>query len=545
MIPEESDWVMSYDLRSISEKGKLNDPSEYSFMSDIQKEVKARDPEMKKLLTNFYEDPLSLGVDLSKEVMFFHFPQKDSGKTEEQRGIFGACAATWDRSQLRKNLGRILDIEENEELSIEDRNGRSFLQIGESLLAWDDSRILFLEYPSESDIKEEGKGALEQAESLFELKKKERLAGSSEDFQRFMERRKDISNWLALGRLSSRYADRLKRHPYMGMMGFDLEVEDLKVHSYLEFKEEEVELTHYNNDKRWAEWKEGLRDGVDKKLLGHLPEACYLGASMSYDLGFYYEKFKEKNEEDLKEWEEKLQEDTVDLEKLVSSLGGDFLFTIDGFDTYERTYTVHEPMASRDKSGPNGNALQGREVERTEEELYPRFNLIWNTEGAYLKELLKERWLKHDSLEMMKEGQYRYDGFGFPVFFGWNEDKMLLSSNEKSFSGLYEGGYQGSSSLLGAEAGDLFANSAHAGFLVMNLEEYPKVLRDKLRSDYGSVGEGIMEKMTSIFDRLKVKNLEEENGLRVTLGLKEGEGNSLERILKQMDENYRSVMMAL
>ena len=71
LIPEESSFVVSFDLASISSKGKLDEITEFDFFKYLKKEVRSENKQLARMLDNFVEDPASTGIDFSENILLF------------------------------------------------------------------------------------------------------------------------------------------------------------------------------------------------------------------------------------------------------------------------------------------------------------------------------------------------------------------------------------------------------------------------------------------------------------------------------------------
>lgn len=539
MIPKESDWVLSYDLRSISEKGKLDEPGAYSFMEDAREEVGNQDEDLKELLNAFFDDPLSLGVDLSQEILMFHYLKGEKSSPRDV-GNMGITAGVWDRAQFKESLEKIFEVSGSEP-EIKEEKGRSYIEIPNMVLIWDDSRILGLSKWAPGGGEEE---LLSQAQELFSLEKDDRLKESNENFQEFIEERKDISNWLDLGKLSEHFEKELQNVP-----GTWEDYTEMTFHSFLEFKDNEVELTHFGFGEATEDWGKLFRDGVDKKLLTHLPEESYLGFAGAFDPAACYEWAKEKSGEDLKKAEAEMKDEGVDLQELITSFGGDAVFTLSSFSSFERTYTTYEqvevekdPEEGKEKRFSSFRDME--KVEKTKDELLPEFTFAFSTRTSYFRDLIEEKFKPEmDSLEGTDNGFIVHSEDIPSVHFGWGNDLMMIGTDGETVKRLSKGGYS-DASLADTDLGSIFASSSYAGRMVLDIEDYPDRFQEWVRKESGPFGENMLKKMTGVFRVLTVDQIE-ENGIRVAFELKEGKGNSLNLIMKQLDENYKEVMMAL
>jgi hypothetical protein len=523
--------VAAYDLRAISEKGKLSDPSEYQALKMAKEEMQNQDEAIRKIFESFMEDPLSLGVDLSQELYSFYY------SPDEDPGYLGVTGAITDRSALKENLKKMLEAAGVPgEVEPKKKEGRSYLKMGGTILIWDDSRLLFL---SPNDRKGSQKEGVEkEAVRLMDAKGKETLVESNEDFQTFMERKKDISNWISVSDLPASVQKELDRVPMEG----DSMVKGTTFHSYLAFKPDAVEFTHFTNNPKWEEkdaFQKVLKEGVDKKLLSFLPKETYMGAAVAFDPDAAYKMAQDAGEEDLQEMKKGLEkEQNIDMDKLVSSLSGDILLTVNGFGTYERTY---RDFVQKD-DGKGGGFGSMKAVEKTEEQIFPKTSLLVKTRTDYIHKQIEEKLLAHDSVEKVGD-YYRIGMVDFPLYLGWKDDKTVFGSHEGVVQKLYDGGYA-SSSMADTEMGSLFAGAGSSASLILDLDRYPDKVRDYLKEGMIGPSKKAFESSVKILERVDAQSFE-ENGFKVTLKLKEADGNSLNTLLKQLDKNTGTIMRGI
>lgn len=534
-IPKKSDWVAAYDVQAISEKAKLDKASEYRSLQMMQKEMRNVSPEMQKMLKAFLKDPLSLGIDLSQEVYSFHY-----AKGKDREGKIGVTAAMSDRGKFRENVDKLLKATgAPEKVKIKEDKGRSYMYAEKAVLIWDDSRILFFTSMDHGTKKEAIK---KEATRLMGLKGEGSLVNSNKDFQKFMERRKDISNWISFKNMPEEAKEELDEMP--GKAGKGLK--NTTMHSYLAFKSNSIEFTHFTNNDKWSGEKldKFVKDGVDKKLMSFLPKKTYMGMATAFNPEAFYEIAKKKGGERMKEAEKEIQkEQGIEPKKVMKSLSGDMIITVNGFDTYQRTYTDFVRKSEDEKKGGGDRMGFGgmKRVKKTKEQVYPKLSLLIKTRTPYIKKQIEKKLLKHDSVRSVGD-HYRIDMTDFPMFMGWKENKIMFGTHEKAVKKLYKGGF--SPSLADSEMGSLFAGTAGSASMLLDFQEYPKKVREFLTQGMMAPSEKVLKDATSILKRIDAQHYE-KNGVKVTLKMEKGEGNSLARILKKLDENSGNFMRAL
>lgn len=529
LIPQESGWVAAYDLQAISEKAKLSDPSEYRALQMAKEEMKKQDEAMQKLFESFLADPLSLGVDLSKDLYSFYYR-----KGEKKEGYMGVIASISDRNAMKKNLKKILESAGVPgEVEPKKKKGRSYMSFGKKVLIWDDSRMLFLSSTAHQQKKETVESEVFR---LMDLEKKASLTESNEDFQEFLGRKEDVSNWISAADLPRGLLDEFDRNAPIDK---DEVVDGLTFHSYLAFKPSSVEFTHYTNNPDWEEenkFERVMRGGVDNKLLSYLPKKTYMGGAIAFNPQAAYKMVQESMDGDIERMKKGLKkEQNIDLDKLVASLSGDMILTVNGFGTYERTY-----MDFVQKKGNGGMSMET--VEKKEEQLYPKLSFLINTKKPYIKKQFEKKLAAHDSIEKVGD-HYRLGLVDFPVYLGFKDGKALIGSHEGVVKKLYEGGYP-SSSLADSEMGSLFAANAVSGSMILDLDRYPKKVHDYMKEGMMKPVRDAFENSVKILERIDAQSME-SNGFRVTLKLKESEANSLNTILKQLDKNTGTIMRGI
>lgn len=524
-IPEGTEWVAAYDMRSIAEKGKLTDPSEYRSLSLLQGSME-EEGTLQKMFESFMQDPLSLGLDLSKDVYTFSYQ-----RSADDPRLLGFTGAVTERSKFKRTVQDLLSeagVPGNVEP--EQKRGRSYLTVENMVLAWDDGRYLFLRTTSGK----EGNGEIEgEAERLLGLKKKKTLVEKNDDFKEFLERKKDLSNWVDMGNYKGSFQRSRKA---FGIQGDTDMVNGMKFHTYLDFKANELEVSHYTYNDEWENWdtfKDMFRaGGIEKELLSQLPQEEYMGASASFHPDTLYKLGKDIGGEDLPVMEERASiVQGIDLEKLFASLGGDLLVTVNGFGTYERSYTKLE---EKDKSGDNGQH-ELEKVKKTEKEVFPRFSVVMSTSDSYLTDRLEDTLLSKWDSVAEREGYYEIQRKSYPLYLGWDKGRLIFGSESEAVKKLGQGGF--SPSLADTRTGSLFAGSSYSASMVLDMNEYPENAKSFVSNTVGKALRKKIGNVTDVLDRVNVRSMEEVNGVKMVLKLKEGEGNSLNRILKKVDQN--------
>lgn len=533
-IPKESDWVAAYDLQAIAEKAELNKSSEYRSFQMMQEEMKTASPELQKMLQAFLKDPLSLGIDLSQEVYSFHYAKGKKGQ-----GKIGLIAAISDRGKLRSNVDKLLASIGPAKIKVREEKGRSYLSTDGSFLMWDGSRMLFLTSLENS----EEKAVKAEADRLMGLKGEGSLMNSNKDFQKFMGRRKDISNWISFKKLPEKAKEELAYVPDQAQKGLN----NSTMHSYLAFRSNEIEFVHFTNNEKWPAEKldKFVKEGLDKKLMSFFPKKAYMGFSTAFKPDAVYELVKEKGGKSVKEAEEEMQDEQgIELKKVMKSLSGDLLLAVNGFDSYERTYMDFVQKGQGDKDGSGGNKMgfQNMErVEKTKEQVYPELAFLIKTRTPYIKKQIEKKLLKNDSVEAVGD-HYRVGITDFPMFLGWKKNKIMIASHEEAVKKLYDGGF--SPSLADSDMGSLFAGSAGSASMLLDLQEYPEKVREWLMEGMMGPSKKAVEDATGMMRRIDMQHYK-KTGFKVTFKLKEGEGNSLGRLLQKADDKAGTIMRTL
>lgn len=268
-IPADAQFVLVIQPKALLSKAGYAEISKLQAYQELQKELSGgKEKEVGQLLEEVLKDPESIGLDAEKQVYLFVTDANAEQKFMGVNLILGDAGKF--NTTLKDKLGLSKEVKE--------KDGVSYVQNGETAIAWNDESALMLI----ADNMEAEKAVVDKAISYLKLDKKEGLGGN-EDFVEFSKDVKDMGMWATIGNAT-------KQIPEQQLKEVGLTAEDLSknyLHAFMEFNDGELV---YNTNIVWSDglkkaFKPMAGKAIGKELMAYVPGERLLGfAAFSIDM---------------------------------------------------------------------------------------------------------------------------------------------------------------------------------------------------------------------------------------------------------------------
>ena len=314
MIPKDANVVISLDTKSLMEKGKLDQFKNTSMYSTMKK-FSAKDPNTEKLLDQIIENPVAVGVDLTKDIYYF----LSANKSYNCAMIGLSSSAKFE--EFTKKIHKDLSV--NAQIKKESKFSYVLYEPG-ALLLWDESKLIFIGItkPECQD------SALIYANNLFAMKSENAIA-SNKDFVAFMKTKKDVNLWMSM----EVFQNIIPNMNYEEMAGYKLAGN--YIYGSLDFAAGQAAATinmSLTEEAKKVTFDSTMKNGISEKLMNFIPEKRVIAAlSYSIDPKKSYEKIAkmQKSSSMLSMLLSKVP--SADLEKIFNFINGEMLLTFNGF----------------------------------------------------------------------------------------------------------------------------------------------------------------------------------------------------------------------
>ena len=573
VIPDGSTNVTIIDLNSIGQKGFLKELSDLQIINDLKREVRNENNKIYSMLDDFIEDPYTSGLNFQKDVFVFGI-----NESYDER-FFGISAEMYDRSVLEEFL---VDIMKEARLDddIEEEDGFSYINFeDESIIGWDDDKILLL-IPTERSSKRNLEDKLGE---LMDLPEKNQIS-SSEKFNEFYNKKRDISMWFTSNVLNE------EREFQQLQNQLNMSLSDNYLSTYIELDDNSISLlTEYslNKDLQKLMDKYDLFDNSSNSSLPkYFPNESFAAASISLNSDAFRVMLKDMD--GFEQFQGAFEFETgLEVDDLFEMIQGNAMISLIGFEImkytdYEYGYNFYEDSAEFYARLPVNHAgyisfedklnlNEGKTVETTD---YPGYSInIQNIldAGGSIESAMEDSsdvlWFKggwdwgaipvesevllplvsmtididgdetmyeiiqtiSDS-SMVNRGYYyefEADG-GYPVYLAYNDDICIITNDIRSINEFREGGFR--RSLASSDQGPEFLNNIFYAYMNLDFDELPSEYKDEILENQSFQEQQMFELWNSIAESIEFKMIN-QNSFEIILKTKDFDSSSLSNIL--------------
>lgn len=479
LIPKDAKFVLAIDNEQIIKKGGFDKLSQFKF---YQKLVESLDGNKNKdLILNVLDNPGKRGLNINQAYLFMEMHGTNP--------LIVYVTAMKDKALFEQNLIKLAELPADQ---IQDKLTYRMFQKDEARLVWDD-KLFFLFVGDVENINYDHYFRLQADESLM----------AQADFSEFVQRLSDIGLWLPM----QTYADVLEMLSGLGAMdGVKIpmmnDMAGINMHLYLDFNNDEIKLEANMTPKAAVDAMYDkypvFKWNPNQDMLKDFPETAYFVFKVALDLPQYIKILKQTMSEiDVHNSEMELVVDALEdptVNMVLNALGGDIIFSLYGF--------AEGPMP-----------LLG-------------LSLSVNSEADFQK-----------LLAMIPKGIAQNNGRYYVLDFGvaagylaYKDNRVFATADEKSMETFLSGG-NAKNITANAAIGKAMANSPSLFYINLNIDDYPKVIKDIAKSGY--VDENVMATIAMFKDFSVYMN--SKYNVQASLKFKSGKENSLKQLIKLID----------
>lgn len=536
-IPKEARLVLAMDAGSLHNKGNFEEVTDLNMYKFLEKQIHSDSPDMADMLEKAMEDYKVTGLNARGEMFWF---MVNENSDEE---YFGFVLDMLDQDDFEKFMKDFFE-EMGEEIDIEEKDNYSYWSPDDAAwFGWNGTTLVLLGTEDYSSREQLG----DHLDDIFKMGKEKSIL-EVKDFNNFYKARKDISFWMSYAMLADMDMGDIQGMGGMGnMMKFDFD--DLYLHAYLNFENDMIVMEGKMSpkeliDEQFDEFK-FFKNGVDDYVLSYLPEKAYMAAGFAMVPTEYYNYIKSifpiaAMESGVKE------EMGFGITEAVEAIGGDFVFTISGFDMKEVEYTEWEQEWNPEKFS-NYNYKTGKyeysggydyvEVQGTKEVLLPDMAMVASINNADIfdkfAELL-EKSMGEDEYEKFGD-IYKIEADNMNIFFGWNDEVMMIATNLDLIEDALD--QELDKTLAGTDIGKSLKSNASYFYFDLNMENYPDEVADYIKEEMGGDKFYVFSNIIETFNMMSMASDVNNYSFTMKVKTKDTGENSLYTLIKLIDDN--------
>lgn len=532
VIPEETNAICVIDIYSIIKKGKLNEISELKFFKTLKKEIRNESKNVSKIIDDLIEDPTISGINFKTDVFAYYVD-----KAEDEKFISFSA----EIKNQEKFAEFIEDILDELEIDIEKEKNYSYTLIeNEAVIGWDENKAVLLIAQNYSSREH-----LDLAvETLMELTEKDQIT-ANENFNNFYKNKKDISVWFSSNLFEDNYDfKKIEKE-------IDFDITDNYISSFLNFEDNNIslltEFTPNSDIQKMMQENKVWNNSFNKNLLNYFPKKSFATASFSINPMAFYNILEQ--EDDFENIQEEFESETgFDLKDLFEAFKGNVVYSLFGFENVEYTYMGYEEVYNPEKYRlynyyTDKYYYQGgyeyKDVEKTKKELLPLMGLAIDINGNKTIKKLIEKIPEDEIHKRSNYYEFKFDN-RYPTYLAFNENIVLITNDKKSIEAFKDGGY--SSDNLGSSNISSDMNSSNFySFINLNYDEYPKEIKKEIKNNQNEEEEKLFKIWNDFAKSVELKKVN-DNSVEIIFNTKNNESNSLNTIIKTIDDNYKYLM---
>ena len=486
VIPDNAVFVFAMDNKQLITKGGFDNLKDFKFYSEMIEFLDEN--ENKELWLTVLNDNKKSGLNIDRAYCFMEM------QNEEPLVVF--VTAMKDQSLFEQNLLTIGNMPID---AIQDKLSYKMLDLyGRGSLVWNNN-LFFAFFGDVEEINFDNYFNLPDSKALI----------SQADFKDFAKRSGDIGLWMPM----QTYFDLMEMAAGYQSMGMDMmmqmpvmkEMTAINMHIYLDFNNDEIKMEVGMAPKEkvdaFYEKYPIFKWNSDQNMLKDFPANSYLAFKLAVDLPQYLKIFKQTMsampaaDNELESIEEMLDNPAVNT--VINALGGDFIFSLYGF----AEGFVPMPLLGLSFTVKSENDFK---------------NLL-----AMLPEGM-----------VLDQGDYYDLSVGFmAVSFACKNNRVFVTADEGSLKSFLKGG-QTKNITANASIGKMIKTSPSLSYINLDINEYPKSIRDFLTNTVGIDRE--MLSTYGIFKDLSM-GMNSKYNMQASLKFKSGKENSLKQLVRLID----------
>ncbi len=501
-IPADSKLVSVVNLKTMMDKGKFDDITQFGIFEKMYPKMESEDKEIAEFVKSICQDPEKTGIDLTGKMIVF--VNGESLERPEAGLIVGLADAAKFEDFISEVIGKA-----DETFEINDEGTYKSLVVGEEKqdnfdFSWSNDRLIIHGSASEEDVKS-------KTAKLYEQKAGESLLSNS-DFDDFADQKADHGVWISYGDLMKSLPGELSMMNQFTFFDFT----DTYLHLITNFKKGEVvsesKMNFGPKMKDMLEKYAPVKDKIDSKVLDYLPKKSLLALSVGLDLPKAIE-FVKSQPMFAAQFEEASKAVAMmakgkGLEEIINTFGGDIAISVSDVK-----------MIEVEKYG------------RMSEQPMPEVTIcISLNDKSFIDEMKKMA-----PPELLKEenGILSFDYEGNTVYGVLTDDVLVVTTGKKIAEKAVNGGY-GNDGLSKGGIRDLAEDASSLIYVNLSVKDLPEDVKKMLSAQTGGMYDNISEAL-EIFDNMVISSKSYKEG-QMILKLSSDDENSLYTIINTFSE---------
>ena len=499
-IPKNASSVTAINLTSLIRKLDYSSMKDLKFMRAMNKEIAEENRKASRMMEDLMENPMSSGFDFLSDVYVYTL-------NEAEDENFVCVSIALKNKDKFKDFAKKLIRETEEDYELIEETAFEYFLMRNLAISFDDSKAVIL-----LPINRSSRKNLDyQAEALMELSEEKQIT-NDENFSKFIKEKEDISFWISSNAFKGEREFRQAEKEF----GFDLS--DNFLSSHISFNKGQIELSSnfsLNEDLKKEMAMDIMGKGLGGKLLNYFPKEYLAIYAFSVNTDELFEAIEDEKEYDkLADQFEKMTKNS--LQEFIQNLEGNVLIDVYGM----RAMEIKTRYGTRTKEMP----LVGAVLDFKNKEVI--YDLINQMPEDFLVDF-------NDYFEIELPGMS-------PVYLAVNENELYVSND---YDGLLDYALADSpkNTLNDAEIASNLKNNASFASLNLNIANYPNNIKDMMYENMGREERKMMRIFENTAEGINVY-MEDNTSARMTLDLANKDENSLNTIIKFVDDNYKSIM---
>ena len=513
VIPKDTNMVTVIDAYSLLKKADLGSLEDLKLIKKFNTELKNENKKAAKIFKKIKKDPFITGVDFFKDIFVFY--------TEpDERVNFAVTTATLKNASKFTDFIQqtFTDLDLDNKIVLE--GNHKYIKLDRSsYLAWDDNKLININALNHRSRKE----ILAEITRLFTLGEVNQIT-TNEDFNQFYKNKKDISVYLSSNALQeNRDFKQLEK-----MANYDLKDNTVKL--YLDFEDDAINLQsnvalNKSLRKMMADYKIFDTD-FNTDLLDFIPKKHLATGSIAINPMAYYGFL--KTQKDYQKVNEEVERAVnISTQKLFEALGGSVVYNWSDVQKQTIQYKKYDYFSS---SYTNASRKETVAI----------ISLAFDIKN---KETVAQLLAKAQQSEQItaKDNYYSFQFDNkFPAYFAFNDDMFLISNNELTVNQFSHGKppvENLNDTALKSEMNDNYVFNT----ITLNTNDYPSDLKNMFFFLSAEKTEGVFDVWNAFASSLDYTQTDNYKA-NLAIKLKDGKGNSLNRLLRTVDGIYNAAM---
>lgn len=501
LIPDDAPFVFHIDLKSIWDKGDLDNANQVAFIKYLKSELKEENANASKIVNELIDNPNSCGLNLKGNIFIF---------TSESMKAEACVAITVNDSEQFKNF--LMNLETNANLrmdfSTESRFNTAYCSDLGMGACWDNQKAYF--FPVEEDYwssRDPRNDVRDYADRLMSFGENASMSRNN-DFQTFIASKNDIG-WFLNMRYLIRMLEKDRSYYEDEAMNYIRHFQNTSYCISLNFEQGFIKLQSTLLGMEGNSAYQFVNDNFNKKLLDYLPQQTFAAATYSYNIENLIKMLDDNGLSE--ELNETIEHGSYRVRDLLNCFTGNIAVSLSDINIINKTRHSYD-------------YYYDYSYDYNYEEPQPVFTLVGEINNSRpLKQTLDEMddFYHTGDTYIVKDGDISIK----------ISDNIIMVSNDMSALNAFSRGGDGN----GVEKIAAKAGKGNYIYLDLDPNNYPSSVKKAIDED-GRV----LSLLEDFLQNAEVK-MSNNYSYEIVINLKHNEKNSLKCIIDQIDNNLATI----